>query len=102
MLDIKSEKLKVVCPNCNKNIILGFNTKKCPKCENPFDTEEIHNLFYEYESQLLNSTAYKVGNKLESLGNAGKEAGGCISNIGCIIFLLPITLLLGYLLLSAF
>ena len=101
-MDIKNEKLKVACKNCNKNIVLTFNSQRCPKCHTHFDTDEIHNLFYEYESQLANSTAYKIGNNLESIGAEGQKIGGCLSNIGCIIFLLPIALLLGYLFLTAF
>lgn len=101
-MDIETESLKIYCPHCTKKIILTFNTNKCPKCQNEFNIDEVHKLFYEYQSQVLNSTGHKVGKNLESFGNTVSEAGGCIQNIGCIIFLFPLALFLLYLFFATF
>ncbi|MGG5316439.1 hypothetical protein [Enterococcus sp. AZ072] len=92
-MSIENEKLKIQCPACQKSIILTFNTTHCPKCHTGFKAEDVHQLFFNYESQLANSKLYHTANKLESVSNSLKNTGDALSNIGCALMLLPLALI---------
>lgn len=99
-MDIEKVRLNTKCPHCKEDIVLTFNTTKCPKCHQPYDSEEVKTAFYEYESQVVNSNAYKAGETGEKIGQGLQDVGSCLQNCGCIIMLLPIVLLILYLFFS--
>lgn len=92
-MDIKHEKLKIQCPNCGKEIIITFNTIHCPKCNQNFDSDSIHQVFYDYETQVANSSYTKAGEKLEKFSKGAEKTGKAIEQIGCFIFMLPLGLI---------
>ena len=101
-MDLENTKLKYQCPNCKETIILTFHTIQCPKCQAKYNSDEIKQIFYNYESQVENATATKVANTLNSIGSgmsaAGdglKEGGNALSSLGCFIFGLPFLFILG-------
>lgn len=101
-MNLENTKLKYQCPDCKETIILTFHTSQCPKCHAKYDNDEIKQLFYNYESQVENSTFTKVGNALiktgDGMATAGdgiKETGNAISSLGCFIFGLPFLFILG-------
>lgn len=97
-MNLKNEKLSYVCPNCNKRIILTFHTIQCPLCKSQYDTEQVKQIFYNYESQVENSKFTQVGNGFQSVGTGLEETGSCLQSLGCVIFGIPFLFLLGKLL----
>lgn len=97
---MEGKTLKITCPICKKSMILTFNTTQCPHCHSTFDTDEVHKVFYDYESKLANSKLYRFGSYMEKSGNAMSGFGGFLQNLGCFIFLLPIGIFCIYILIS--
>lgn len=93
-MNTEQERLKVSCLHCKKDIILTFNTTKCPKCGQSFKVDEVHQVFYDYESQIANSRAHNAANKINSVSEGTRKTGNWLQDIGCVIFLLPLTILL--------
>lgn len=91
-MSIENEKLKITCPHCQKPIILTFNTTRCPKCGGVYEINDVHQLFYDYESQVANSKFIQSGEKLEKIGDGLQTTGKSIEKIGCFIFMLPLGL----------
>lgn len=91
-MSVENEKLEVQCFNCNSKIILTFNTSTCPICESQFNPKEVHKFFYDYESKLINSNSFKNTERTDKIADGFIKTGSCISNLGCIIFLLPLAL----------
>lgn len=89
-MNVENRRLKIKCPFCHKKIFLTFNTTKCPVCKEGFDSDAVHQMFYDYESQLANSKAYRTGEKLQKAGNAMENAGNTMSQIGCALMTLTI------------
>ncbi|MDT2661068.1 zinc ribbon domain-containing protein [Enterococcus hulanensis] len=101
-MDIKKEKLEIECPNCKKKFLLTFNTINCPHCGMHFDQEEVHQVFYNYESKLVNSKAYKTGERFKKTGETMQKTGGALQQIGCFLFLLPLAVLCIWFLINLF
>lgn len=101
-MDLKNEKLEVECPNCRKKIVLTFNTTSCPKCGINYESEAVHKVFYDYESNLANSKNYQFADKAGKAADSVVKAGSCIEQLGCIIFLLPLALFCLYMLFKIF
>lgn len=101
-MDIEKEHLKMKCDSCKNDFILTFHTIKCPKCGAIFDTNEIHQIFYNYESRLANSKLYQRGKKMQNSGKYIEKTGETISQIGCFIFMIPIGLLCLWFIISMF
>lgn len=97
-MDITKERLKVTCNGCQNKIVVTFNTIQCPKCGTKYDAEEVHNLFYNYETQLANSKAYNFGEKAEKTSKATSSFGDWIQTLGCLIFFIPGTIFLIFIL----
>lgn len=91
-MDIKSKKIKLKCENCSKDFYLTFNTTQCPNCGIHFNSDDVHQLFYEYESRLANSKLYRFGEKTERVGDSLEKSGSFLQQLGCFIFLIPLGL----------
>lgn len=91
-MDIEKEKLKLKCNSCQKDFYMTFNTTHCPNCDAQFNPEDVHKIFYDYESRLANSKLYRFGEKMEKTGNTIESAGGFMQQLGCFIFMIPIGL----------
>ena len=91
-MDIENKRLKMKCNSCQKDFFLTFNSTECPNCHAQFDTNEIHKIFYDYESNLANSKLYRFGEKMEKSGNNIAKTGDFIQQLGCFIFMIPIGL----------
>lgn len=97
-MDLQNTKLNYICPNCQKKIILTFHTIQCPLCHCQYDSEQIKQIFYNYESQVENNGFTQVGNDLQKLGRGLQGTGSCLENLGCVIFGIPFLFILGKLL----
>ena len=91
-MDIEKEKLKLKCNSCQKDFYMTFNTTQCPNCHAQFNPEEVHQIFYDYESRLANSKLYRFGERMEKSGESIEKTGNVIQQIGCFIFLIPLGL----------
>lgn len=89
-MNLKEEQLNIDCPFCKKKIVLTFNTLKCPSCSASYEKEDVHKVFYEYESQVANSNFTKIGNNAEKFGSGMQKTGSAIQQIGCFLFMLPL------------
>jgi hypothetical protein len=92
-VDITKEILPLNCPHCGKKIKLTFNSISCPYCSGKFNSDEVHNLFYQYESHLVNSKSYTVANNMEKAGDKIEKTGNALSEIGCALMLIPIAII---------
>lgn len=92
-MDIEKERLNMKCEACQNDFILTFHTVKCPKCGAVFNPDEVHQIFYNYESKLANSNLYQYGQRMQKSGKRIEKTGETISQIGCFIFMIPIGLL---------
>lgn len=101
-MDIEKKTLKMKCESCGNDFILTFNTVKCPKCGIAFNIDEIHKIFYNYESRLANSKLYQRSQRMQKSGERLEKTGETISQIGCLLFMLPIGLLCLWFLISMF
>lgn len=101
-MDLEKERIKVNCNFCKKDFILTFHTNQCPNCRGKFPPEEIHQIFYNHESRLVNSKLYQAGEKIQKSGERIGQTGNFISQIGCFIFMLPIGLLCLWFLITMF
>lgn len=101
-MDITKEVLKIDCPICKQKIILTFNTPCCPNCKATFEPEAVHEVFYKYESNLLNSKTYQTSKKIEKASVGLEKTGSFLENLGCFLFLLPLGLLGLYILANLF
>jgi DNA-directed RNA polymerase subunit RPC12/RpoP len=101
-MNIENEKLKVVCPHCQRKIILTFHTTKCPKCNNAYNPDEVKQVFYNYESNLANSKLNNVAESAKEVADGMEKTGGALVNLGCFLFLLPLGILCFVLLMSMF
>lgn len=99
-MDIQKERLRINCPICGNKIILTFNSVSCPVCSSAFSEEEVHKVFYQYESQIANSKLANFGSNLEKVGNGMQKTGSSIQQIGCFIFMLPFGLFCLYMLIK--
>ena len=99
-MDLQNTTLNINCHRCGKKITLTFNTIQCPKCGEMFDPEAIKRIFYNYESRLANSKAYKVGNAIEKTGNGLNSFGIFLSSLGCVIMGIPLLIILVWFILS--
>lgn len=100
-LDIEKEKIKIPCPNCQKNTIVTYRTESCPVCNMQFNTDYIHSFFHDYETRLMNNKAYSAGEKISEFGNAAKNVGNGLSKIGramTLLITIPILIILALLL----
>lgn len=93
-MNIRNSSLKVRCDSCKRDILITFNTNKCPKCGNNFDSDGIHNLFYDAETKYLNSNYHKISKNLETTGNTLNSVGNFFKSLGCLIFSIPFVLIL--------
>lgn len=91
-MDIEKEKLKLKCNSCQKDFYMTFNTTQCPNCHAQFNPEEVHQIFYDYESRLANSKLYRFGERMEKSGESIEKTGNVIQQIGRFIFLIPLGL----------
>ena len=87
-MDLEQTRLKLKCEHCKNDIILTFHTQRCPKCGFRFNTDEIKQKFYDYESHVENSTATQVGNALDGCGTALQGCGQSLSSLGCLIMII--------------
>ncbi|MBO1141489.1 hypothetical protein FQS87_16390 [Enterococcus avium] len=101
-MDIEKKTLKMKCESCGNDFILTFNTVKCPKCGIALNIDEIHEIFYNYESRLANSKLYQRSQRMQKSGERLEKTGETISQIGCLLFMLPIGLLCLWFLISMF
>ncbi|WP_142433414.1 hypothetical protein [Enterococcus mundtii] len=101
-MDIEKERIKINCNFCNKDIILTFNTIQCPNCGSQFSSEEVHQVFYNYESRVANSKLHQFSEKMQKSGENMEKTGNTISQLGCFIFLLPLGLLCLWFLITMF
>lgn len=92
-MDLEKETMKMKCDSCGKDFVLTFHTTKCPNCGATFNTDEVHQVFYDYESRLANSKLYQHSKKMEKSGERLEKTGETISQLGCFIFMIPIGLL---------
>lgn len=86
--------LKSQCSNCGKDIVLTYNTTKCPLCGNIFPPGSVKEIFHDYESQVVNSKANKVAAEIGRTSEGLKVVGEAMSAIGCLIILIPILIVL--------
>ncbi|MGO3635001.1 MAG: hypothetical protein ACTIOO_01640 [Pseudolactococcus laudensis] len=86
--------LKSQCSNCGKDILLTYNTTKCPLCGNIFPPGSVKEIFHDYESQVVNSKANKVAAEIGRTSEGLKVVGEAMSAIGCLIILIPILIVL--------
>lgn len=86
--------LKSQCSNCGKDIVLTYNTTKCPLCGNIFPPGSVKEIFHDYESQVVNSNANKVAAEIGRTSEGLKVVGDAVSAIGCLIILIPILIVL--------
>ena len=93
-MKIEEITLKSQCSNCGKDIVLTYNTTKCPLCGNIFPPGSIKDIFHDYESQLVNSKSNKVATKIGKTSDGLKVVGDAISAVGCLIILIPILIVL--------
>ena len=93
-MKIEEITLKSQCSNCGKDILLTYNTTKCPLCWNIFPPGSIKEIFHDYESQVVNSKANKVAAEIGRTSEGLKVVGEAISAIGCLIILIPILIVL--------
>lgn len=101
-MDLENERIKINCNFCKKDFILTFNTTQCPNCGGKFSPEEVHQVFYNYESRLANSKLYRAGEKMQKSGERIEKTGSFISQIGCFIFMLPLGLFCIWLIMNMF
>ena len=93
-MNIDGVTLKSQCSNCGKDILLTYNTTKCPLCGNIFPPGSIKEIFHDYESQVVNSKANKVAAEIGRTSDGLKAVGEAMSAIGCLIILIPILIVL--------
>lgn len=91
-MDIKNKRLKIKCENCSKDFYLTFNTTQCPNCGIQFNPNDVHKIFYDYESHLANSNLYRFEERMEKSGESIEKTGNAIQQIGCFIFMIPLGL----------
>lgn len=99
-MELQNTKLNINCPHCGKKITLTFNTIECPKCRGIYEPEAVKRIFYNYESRLANSKAYKVANAVEKTGNGLTGFGNFLSSLGCAIMGIPLLIILVWFMLS--
>ena len=93
-MNIDDVTLKSQCSNCGKDILLTYNTTKCPLCGNIFPPGSVKEIFHDYESQVVNSKANKVAAQIGRTSEGLKVVGEAMSAIGCLIILIPILIVL--------
>ena len=93
-MNIDDVTLKSQCSNCGKDILLTYNTTKCPLCGNIFPPGSVKEIFHDYESQVVNSKANKVAAEIGRTSEGLKVVGEAMSAIGCLIILIPILIVL--------
>lgn len=87
-MDLEQARLKYKCEHCKNDIILTFHTQRCPKCGFRFNTDEVKQKFYDYESHVENSKATQVGNALVGAGEVMQGCGQAVSSLGCLIIII--------------
>ena len=87
-MDLEQARLKLKCEHCKNDIILTFHTQRCPKCGMEYDSDEVKQIFYDYESYVENSKATQVGNTLDGCGTALQGCGQSLSSLGCLIMII--------------
>lgn len=89
-MDIEQETLNLNCKACQKDFVCTFHTTHCPHCGVAFPEGDVKKIFYAYESQLVNSKAYRNSQKLSKAADTMEKTGNSLNQIGCAIFLLPL------------
>lgn len=92
-MDIESEVLKIDCPICKNKILLTFNTTSCPKCGVNYNPDDVHKVFYDYQSKLINSKSYQRNKNAGKVFNSMEKTGNALSQIGCALMMIPIGIL---------
>lgn len=93
-MKIEEMTLNSKCSNCGKDIILTYNTTKCPLCGTIFPPGSIKEIFHDYESQIINSKSSKIATKIGNTSEGLRVVGEAMSAIGCLIILIPILIVL--------
>lgn len=88
-MDIKTRNFKYNCPYCKDQIVLTFNTLKCPKCGHAYDPDVVHNYYYEVESKLVNSKEYQRAQRLMKTGENITSVSNGASQFGCAAIVFP-------------
>lgn len=79
--------IEIKCPNCKKKVFVNYNTDHCPRCNVPYDNDNIKDMFHKLES--INRNTQRAKN----IGNGVRETGDAMNNIGCALMLIPFAII---------